>query len=200
MSTRPKLYEDPTIRECAKHLLCEALDGINRRVRAGDSFYLARTATLERLADEWVTRYGREAADMAVRGLHALAPGEVLDRETLRVQRAHNVALGQAELAAYDPVRNTWINRKWLRFFGRRLYVLALLILAAAPLARPAEAGDRDSHYRALALCGVAKSGTERERACRNFNLGQRGSWRGYDHRGGTPRSWELPRSWEIEP
>lgn len=196
----PKLYEDPSIRECAKHLLCEALDGINRRVRAGDSFYLARTATMERLADEWVTRYGKEAADMAVRGLHSLAPGEVLDRETKRIQCARRAALCRAELAAYDPSRNTRLNRAWLWLFGHRLYALALLVLAAAPISRPAEAAENRDRWRELALCGVAKSGTERERTCRNFTSAQRGTWRGYDHPGGTPRPWELPKLWEIEP
>lgn len=196
----PKLYDDPSIRECAKHLLCEALDGINRRVRAGESFYLARTATMERLADQWVHVYGKEAADMAVRGLHSLAPGEVLDHETKRIQCARRAALCRAELAAYDPGRNTWLNRAWLRLFGCRLYTLALIIIAAAPIARPAEAAEKRDRWRALALCGVAKTGTERERACRNFSTHERGTWRGYDAPRGTPRTWELPRAWEVEP
>lgn len=100
----------------------EALEDINRRVSCGESFLMARTRVLEMHTDEWVRLYGKNAADMAVRGLHMLAPGEVLDRETKRKQRDRRVAQCRADLTALDPTRNTRLNRLWLSVFGMRLY------------------------------------------------------------------------------
>ncbi|ACK84210.1 hypothetical protein [Methylorubrum extorquens] len=117
-----KIYVDPSIRNCAQSLLMQAIEDVNRRVSNGDNFWIARTRVLEMHADEWVRPYGKEAADQAVRGLHMLAPGEVLDCETQRKQRARSAALTGAHLAAYDPGRNTWLNRAWLSVFGVRLY------------------------------------------------------------------------------
>ncbi|MGW9820733.1 hypothetical protein ACUXK4_003309 [Methylorubrum extorquens] len=100
----------------------EAIEDVNRRVSCGDSFWAARTRVLEMHANEWVRLYGKDAADQAVRGLHMLAPTEVLDRETRRKQRTRSADRTRAHLAAYDPGRNTWLNRAWLSVFGVRLY------------------------------------------------------------------------------
>lgn len=117
-----QVYVDPSIRACAQSLLLEAMDDINRRVSCGDGFWSARTRVLEMHADDWVRLYGKEAADQAVRGLHCMAPNEVLDRETQRKQRDRRVAQCRRDLATLDPSRNTWLNRAWLSVFGRRLY------------------------------------------------------------------------------
>ncbi|CAO4146380.1 hypothetical protein [Methylorubrum aminovorans] len=117
-----RIFVDPSIRNCAQALLMEALEDVNRRVSCGDSFWAARTRVLEMHANEWVRLYGKDAADQAVRGLHMLAPAEVLDRETRRTVRNREVAECRAHLAARDPKRNTWINRAWLSLFGMRLY------------------------------------------------------------------------------
>lgn len=200
MGTKPEIHADPSIRNCAQALLMEAMEHINRRVANGESFWMARTATLASFADEWMSLYGKEAADQAVRGLHMLAPGEVLDRETQQAQRTRNAALTRAELAAHDPGRNTWLNRLWLSAFGVRLYLLAFAALAALPIAQPVEASTGRANWRALALCGVLKMSTERERICHGLSAASRGTWRGYDAPRGAPRTWELPRTWEVEP
>lgn len=117
-----QIYVDPSIRNCAQVLLMQAIEDVNRRVSCGDSFWAARTRVLEMHTDEWVRLYGKDAANQAVRGLHMLAPTEVLDRETRRKQRDRDVAQCRAHLAAYDPKRNTRLNRLWLSWFGMRLY------------------------------------------------------------------------------
>ncbi|WP_238257177.1 hypothetical protein [Methylorubrum podarium] len=113
---------DPSIKTCAQALVMEALEHINQRVSCGESFWMARTAFLSSVADDWVRLYGKDAADQAVRGLHMLAPGEVLDRETKRKARDRRVAECRHDLATLDPTRNTRLNRLWLSWFGVRLY------------------------------------------------------------------------------
>ncbi len=200
---KPTVYVDPSINDCATALIVEAMDGINAECRAGSSYWLARDAVLSRAADGWVRAYGKPCADAAVRGLHCLAPDEVLEARTKRVQRDLRAAECRAHLTALDPTRDTWLNRWWISLTGNRLYALALAALIALLALQPAAPalardGAHPDRWRALALCGVSKPGPDRERACWPFGAAERATYRGYDSPAGTPRSWELPRGYEI--
>lgn len=198
------LNVDPSIRACARSLIVEAMEAIEADRIAGVEFYQARDRALETRAAEWVRLYGKECADMAVRGLHALQEREILSREAKAKIQARRSASALSYMRTMPDGRNSWLNRTCLRLFGLPLYSLALAILAAGSVVAPAPASAGSGQHvyakwRALAACGVSKPGPGRERACRRFNSADRGTFRNYDGPGaGALREWELPRSWEI--
>lgn len=193
---------DPSIRSCARALIVECMEAIEADRIAGVEFYRARDRAIETRAADWVRHYGKDTADMAVRGLCMLQEGEILSRDA-KAKIQDRRASGALSRMHRDGTAS-WLNRAWLRMFGLPLYGLALAILAAGTVGgvSPASAGSGqrvDAKWRALAACGVAKPGPNRERACRRFNSAERETWRSYDGPGaGAPRDWELPRSWEI--
>lgn len=195
------LNVDPSIRACARSLIVEAMEAIEADRIAGVEFYQARDRALETRAAEWVRLYGKECADMAVRGLHALQEREILSREAKAAIQAQRSARALSRMRRDGTA--SWVNRLCLRLVGVPLYGLVLAFLAAGSLVTPvpASAGSGqhvDAKWRALAACGVSKPGPGRERACRQFNSADRATFRNYDGLGaGAPRDWELPRAWE---
>lgn len=190
---------DPSIRSCARVLVVEAMEAIERDRIAGVGFYVARDRALETRAAGWIRLYGRETADMATRGLHMLREDEILSRDAKAKIQAQRSAGALSRM--HRDGTASWINRLCLRLIGLPLYGLALAILAASAVAVPAPASagsgqDVAPRWRALAACGVAKPGARRERACRRFNSAERETWRAWDGAGAL-REWEMPRSWE---
>jgi hypothetical protein len=198
----PKINSDPSIQACAHALAAEAIEAVAQDLLAGVEFYRARDRAIETRADAWVSTYGKEAADAAVRALHMLERDEFLTPAERRTIRARQDEAHMVSMRLGGPIRDTWWNRLSVRLFGVPFAVLALALLA--PLATPSDALAASGQHvapkwRALAACGVAKPGPGRDRACRRFNSAERETWRAYDGPGaGAPREWELPRSYEI--
>ena len=195
---------DPSIRSCAHSLVCEAIEAVAADLLRGVNFHVARDRAIETRADAWVSRYGRECADQAVRALHALLPSEFLTADERRILRARQAEGHRISLRLRGPGHDTWWNRLSIRLCGLPFAGIALAAsVASLALGSPSEALARsgqhiDPKWRALAACGVSKPGPGRDRACRQFNSADRATVRNYDGPGaGAPREWELPRAWE---
>lgn len=195
---------DPSIRACAHSLVLEVIEAVAQDLLRGKAFYRSRDRHIETRADEWVSKYGKECADMAVRALHMLQEDEFLTKAERHTIRARQDEAHMVSMRLGGPIRDTWWNRLSVRLFG---VPFAGIILAASvaslALVSPSEAlpgsGQHvDAKWRALAACGVSKPGPSRERVCRQFNSADRATIRSYDGLGaGVPREWELPREWE---
>lgn len=200
--SRHSINVDPSIRACARALVAEAIEAVAQDLLAGVEFYRARDRAIETRADAWVSTYGKEAADAAVRALHVLSRDEFLTPQERRTLRARQDEARLTSMRLGGPIRDTWWNRLSVRLLGVPFAVLALALLA--PLAVPSDAlaGSGQAvapKWRALAACGVSKPGPGRDRACRRFNSAERETFRAWDGPGaGAPREWELPRSYEI--
>lgn len=196
---------DPSVRQCAESLMVDAMGAIESSLLRGVGFYVARDRAIEERADAWVSRFGKDAADQAVRGLHMLSRDECLSDAGRRALRDREAEAHRLYLRVHDTARDTWWNRASIAVFGVPFYALVLACLAASavmggPAPAQASSGQHvDAKWRALAACGVAKPGPGRDRACRRFNSAERETWRSYDGPGaGAPREWELPRSWDL--
>lgn len=120
MTKRAFFHPDPTIERCAVQLVAEALTAIERDIVNGYPWYMARERVLAELSPGWVRDYGKEAADMAVRAVHAVAPGEMLSndaRKTVNARRRADLLEGLRHRGA-DSRLNVWC----VKTFGFALY------------------------------------------------------------------------------
>lgn len=113
---------DPSIRRMATALVVEAMEGIEELLLADGTFYVSRDLYLETNVDRWVRQYGRECADMAVRGLCALDREEIISKPAKATLRQRRQAECLKNLRELDPGRDNAVNRWFVRTFAMRLY------------------------------------------------------------------------------
>jgi hypothetical protein len=185
-------YDDPTLRRAAVVLVEEARAAVEAAILKGQPWHSARETFLYANAGRWVAEHGKNCADMAVRGVNAIAPDEWLSKDGRKVEsdRWRRHWLDHIEKTG----KATLLNRLWVRWFAVPLYGLAVVAGLSLAAPDPAEAASRRA---ALAACAEARSDAERHRRqCWRFNSVERNTYRSYD-RADSPRDWERPRDWE---
>lgn len=185
-------YDDPTLRRAAVLLVEEARAAVEAKILKGHPWHAARESFLYANAGSWVAAYGKDCADMAVRGVNAIAPDEWLSRDGRKADGARWRRYWLQHIT--EAGKASWINRLWVRWFAVPLYGLAVVAGLMLALPGPAEASSRRA---ALSACAEARSDAERHRRqCWRFNSVERNTYRSYD-RADSPRDWERPRDWE---
>lgn len=185
-------YDDPTLRRAAVVLVEEARSAVEAAILKGQPWHAARETFLYANASRWVAEHGKDCADMAVRGVNAIAPDEWLSKTGRKTEgdRWRRYWLNHLEQAG----KASRLNRLWVRWFAVPLYGLAVAAGLVLSVPAPAEASSRRA---ALAACAEARSDAERHRRrCWRFDSVERNSYRSYDRTSGT-RDWERPRDWE---
>lgn len=185
--------QDPSVNGCAAALINEAMHAIEVRVVShGVPFFQARAEVLQASADEWVRLYGKETADLASKGVHAISQREMISRDGKRRLRdsAANITLWSLE--RQGGWRNSRLNRWHARTFGTALY--GVLVVAGGLLLQHSPLEARDNS-RQRAACSEARGQDAHERRCWRFDAGERA---GHDVGDRASRAeWERSRPWE---
>lgn len=185
--------QDPSVNGCAAALISEAMRAIEVRVVShGVPFFQARAEVLQGRADEWVRLYGRETADLASKGVHAISQREMISRDGKRRMRDSAANLTLWSLERQGGWRNSRLNRWHARRFGVALYGLA--VIAGGLLVSPDPSEARD-HSRQRAACSEARGHEAHDRRCWRFDAGERSGRDAGDR--ASRADWERPASWE---
>ncbi|MEN3238255.1 hypothetical protein PUR29_32935 [Methylobacterium ajmalii] len=185
--------QDPSVNGCAAALIGEAAEAIETRVVAhGVPFFQARAEVLQASADEWVRLYGKETADLASKGVHAISEREMISPAGQAEMRDRSADVTLWALARRGGRADTWLNRWWARRFGVALY--GVLVVAGGLLVSPAPSEARE-HSRQRAACSKARGQEAQDRRCWRFDAAEKA---GHDYRDRSGRAdWEKPQDWE---
>ncbi|CAM5769880.1 hypothetical protein [Bosea minatitlanensis] len=173
-------------------LIEEARAYVEKHVSRGRHWETARDEFLHANAGRWIAEYGKDCADIAVRGVNALRRADMLTKAGREAEGAH----WRSHWTRYieENGKATWLNRLWVRWFAMPLYGLVAVAGLAMVAPSPSEAAPRRA---ALAACAEAITTAEKhQRGCWRFNSVERNTYRAYD-RADSPRDWEKPRDWE---
>jgi hypothetical protein len=126
-----RLIEDPTIEAAAKALASEGIDEIERLMRCGHPWYVAREMVLEERGRLWAKECGSEAANRAVRFILSCD----FDDLTLLSDETREYFASQGRVAR--PVKEfvTWLLINPLLYIG--LGLIAWMLYDARPILVP---------------------------------------------------------------
>lgn len=185
--------QDPSVNGCAAALISEAMRAIEVRVVShGVPFFQARAEVLQASADGWVRLYGKETADLASKGVHAISQREMISKGGKRRLRDSAANLTLWSLERQGGWRNSRLNRWHARRFGVALY--GLVVVAGGLLVSPAPSEARE-HSRQRATCSEVRGQEAHDRRCWRFDAGERAGRDAGDRAANAP--WETKGEWE---
>jgi len=186
---KPAQFADPSIEGAAVHLVEDARQYVEAEILRGFPWHVAREAFLLANAKNWIKLYGKDCADVAVRGVLAISPDEWVSTaaavEKRRQERdafhARNRRMG----------RDNMVNRLFVRLAGIPLY--AFFLAAFLPHPTPSQAASRSD---TVAACAHADEAERARRRCWRFGKVRVETFRDHDQHD-AQHDWEQKRDWE---